>query len=964
MKRFFYICFVVLLATACVEPLQPYSGPVVNKPEDETPVTIEFSLPPVTKGDMAHDPDISTIHVAVFNQAGVLKQYEEATLTKPGNVTNGNNTTDGNPKYTVQINMSATKRILHFIGDSPVDTYDKLVALAGTSGEDAVLNALTTGAGKAAYWQRIELDKIDAYTYDGTSYTPPGATQPFLSGNPATYSYQGQTIKVYSGDFITRDGYKVLDGTGYFASTYVSDRLANIPLIRNFVEITVSKDEVNGSNFTPVQYALMNVPKAGYVAPFDAKKGEFASVYTYSYPESGAPVFNETLIHSTIAASGYLGTLAGSIDQSVPDTFIDLTGSDPLDKKAYMYERPVPNTQQPATCILVAGHYDDPYALKDENDLTWFKFEIADQNGGFFPMYRGLSYDIKIGQISGTPGYASAADAARADAIGDISSSPTTATLVEINDGKGTTLIVEYIDYVANEAENKTIYYTMYYKDPSNSSAAIQYLYNTISFTGADAVTHPDQNYKAITGNVTIDNGTFNSGTPDDTKIWKRATVPLAASGQNTLHSILRVEGTSHEGKAMYRDVHYRVMGARKFKNGENELKGTYLLDEEKDRETTLTIYLPSDLGFSMFPLILRIEAENGHFTTADGLPVESGPSLFEENRNTFYFLKTIDYDDYNAKVLAGEVPAFTAKFKTTCACDGTTSTNATNFRVLDKIKKGRSTPYFEYAECFVSVGGPVFQISDDGNTYGISASTSVKADVTSATFYIKSTGDENPTWTLEASDNVNSLSSQSGSGFAEITVYFDANESTETSNSYIVTAKREDFDDLTFTVTQAKVTNQYYTINLNAAGSYGWTGSTVNPDTESYYSYQSNNAGIDASLATMSVTVVGYTDFKIYIRNNAEANYDYVVVRKIDAPALTYNDWTTADSKAYSIVNTEGTSFQNYTEVQFKVSDGLTDDDTPHTFYIQFRKDNSWARGNDCAYVLIPKTYTFVQNP
>ena len=551
MKKYIYILFAALLAVACVEPLQPYLGPIVNEPKDGAPVTVEFTLPPVTKGNMAHNPTISTIHVAVFNQAGVLKQYEKATLMNdaPNNVLDG--ISDNNPKYSVEINMSATKRILHFIGDSPVNTFDELVALAGTSGEDAVLNALTTAAGDAAYWQRIELDKIDAYTYNGISYTPQGSTTPY-TGPSYSYQYQGQTITVYEGDFIKRDGSKVLDGTGYFASDYVAGRLANIPLIRNFAEVTVSRDE-NGSNFIPVKYALMNVPKAGYVAPFDTKKGQFATAYTYTYPATGDPVFNESLSHSTISGSGYPGSLAGSIDPSIPTSFINLAETDPLKRKAYMYERPIPNMQQPATCVLVAGQYDangdgvytdNDGAKRDQDGNTWFKFEITDAEGGYFPIYRGLSYDIKIGQISGTQGYDNPDDAANADAIGDISGSPTTATLEQINDGKGMTLWVEYVDYVATQPETKTIYYTMY--DQSGS------LNDGVNLT----VSHPDESHKAITANVVIDNNTFTTGTPDPNKTWKKATVTLGTSGQtvsNTLYSILKVEGTTRDGnKKMY----------------------------------------------------------------------------------------------------------------------------------------------------------------------------------------------------------------------------------------------------------------------------------------------------------------------------------------------------------------------------------------------------------------------------
>lgn len=967
MKKFIYILFAALLATACVEPLQPYSGPVVNEPEDGAKVTLEFSLPPMTKGTMAHNPTISTIHVAVFNQAGVLKQFEKANLTHPtGEVLVGKDDAH-NPTYSVEVNMASSKRILHFIADSPITTFDALVQAAGTSGEDVILNALTTSGGATAYWQRVELDKIDAYKYDGNSYDGTAYTGGIkLEGDSDTYQEAGQTITVNKGDYIKRNGKKVLDGTGYFQSEYVAGEIANIPFVRNFAEVTVSSS--SSSNFIPKKFALVNVPKAGYVAPFDVNAGAFASAY----------IGKESLTHTDVAETKYPGSLVGSINTEKPTSYIDLTatGTDAI-KTAYMYERTVPTTQQPATCILVAGQYDADGALRDSEGNTWFKIEIADENGGYFPIYRGLSYDIRIGKISGTKGYRSPDDAYDADPIGDISNSVTTATLEQISDGKGTTLWVEYIDYVATEAENKTIYYTMYYQPTSTST--IQYLTNGVSLT----VNHPDASYKAINKDeaATISGSEYSgTGTPDDTKTWYVASVPLNTPGQNTLRSILHVEGTTNADKKMYRDVTYRVMGTQQFKNGANELKATSLPSEDAGEETTLTIYLPSDLGFSMFPLTLRIEAENGNFTTADGLPVESGPSLFGASKNAFYFLKTIEYDDYNALVSAGSVPAFTAKFKTTR--DGTTSatgTNATNFRVLDKIKTGRTTTYFDYAECYVSVGGPIFQTLFDGTA---SNGISVKADVISVTFNIRSTGEDNPTWELTPSTNITSISATPsfsegyyGSGNATITVNFPANTDTENGNTYTVTAKRTGFDDQVFTITQAKKTSSYYKINLDAGGNnntygYPWVASTTNPDSNAYWSYQSNNEGERNSIATMSVTVVGYTEFTVYIRSYAESgyyydyDYDYCIIRKIGSDPLktwssstAYNDNGT---KAYT-TSSSNTTIDGYTAVTFTTSDGLSNDGTEHIFYIQYGKDGSTSENEDRGYVLIPKSYTFV---
>ncbi len=157
------------------------------------------------------------------------------------------------------------------------------------------------------------------------------------------------------------------------------------------------------------------------------------------------------------------------------------------------------------------------------------------------------------------------------------------------------------------------------------------------------------------------------------------------------------------------------------------------------------------------------------------------------------------------------------------------------------------------------------------------------------------------------------------------------------------------------------KRVNGHYSISLEPGNTaYGWTSSTVNPDSDQYYAYQSTNNGVNSSIATMSVTIVGYEEFTVYIRSYAESSYDYVVVRNLDADPLTSWSNTYNGTKATTQSNQQpDNAISNYTAVTFTTADGLTGDDTPHTFYIQYGKDNGWAYGDDRGYVLIPKEYT-----
>lgn len=158
-------------------------------------------------------------------------------------------------------------------------------------------------------------------------------------------------------------------------------------------------------------------------------------------------------------------------------------------------------------------------------------------------------------------------------------------------------------------------------------------------------------------------------------------------------------------------------------------------------------------------------------------------------------------------------------------------------------------------------------------------------------------------------------------------------------------------------------VSNSYYTINLDAGGNngtygYAWTTSSVNPNSSLYYSYQSDSRNQNSTIATMSITIVGYTEFTIYIRSYAESRYDYVTVRGNMLTNWNYNSAYNGAKASTRDNQQSGTAIGNYTTVTFTTSDGLTADTTPHTFYIQYGKDYSTADGDDRGYVLIPKEY------
>jgi len=256
------------------------------------------------------------MYVAVFNKAGYMKEFKEATLTNPNMVSNGYDETY-HASYTVTLSMSSAQRILHFIGSD-----DELEKPSTSTGEGNAMQKIITEGGQAAYWYRKVLPNgITAYKYSGGECPYAAGLDVTYNADKTAYTYVnaelGVTITVSEGDYIKKDGTKVLDATGFFASDELSAEVEKIPLVRNFARFTDSGE--TGGNFTPKKFALVNVPTAGFAVPYNGTTSEFPEIYLD--PESTST----GITYDAVRASGYVGTMpaSASIDKSYPARFKD-----------------------------------------------------------------------------------------------------------------------------------------------------------------------------------------------------------------------------------------------------------------------------------------------------------------------------------------------------------------------------------------------------------------------------------------------------------------------------------------------------------------------------------------------------------------------------------------------------------------------------------------------------------------
>ena len=132
------------------------------------------------------------------------------------------------------------------------------------------------------------------------------------------------------------------------------------------------------------------------------------------------------------------------------------------------------------------------------------------------------------------------------------------------------------------------------------------------------------------------------------------------------------------------------------------------------------------------------------------------------------------------------------------------------------------------------------------------------------------------------------------------------------------------------------------YTVILNNA----WQQSTSvsNPNSSLYDGvYESySNYNVDSSEATMYIDIEGYTEFSIYVRSNAESNYDYVTVSELDSATQKMSTKGNQNS---------GTALSNYTKVTYTGIDGGS-----HRITVTYKKDGSQHSGTDRGYLIIPK--------
>ena len=643
MKRIlFAFATIALLLTSCAKD----NGGI--KPLEGEKVTYEFTPEFGSFGTraMTENAQVKNLYVAVFDLAGYkLSEYTEAKL-----ITNAGNN-DVPYKYSVELTVSTTGRILHFIANAP-----KSIPYGS---ESEVIGSLCTSYNaddvtgfQESYWQRLELDCIPA--------------QP---GSDATAEQKAQYDEVVAA-------------------------LNGIKLIRNYSKVTLSKN----SNVTNLQIEgmwLINYPDRGTVAPYNSNTGKFMSNYN-SFSSVGA-------LEGTEEGQGnYQGFMLATTQYLQPETFsvgenmLTPNGDGMISGFAYEREKAL---ESPMYLLVKAKFRSSPSA---EWEDCYYKIALQDGNGEFYAMLRNYNYLIRIDSVS-AKGETTIEKALAGAPTGNISTNIEFQEITEISDGdsrlavSATTLVL-----VGDPGETISCDDLWYRYIPQSGSQPYNGLWSESAATtpgvAYDFNHETGASGSVINGSVTVD--------AEDTGVNRYlhfSTTTISSSQKTQTITITgKYRGDNNQMRTITRKISLILRERLNMTltcGPETDSHGYGHVSSQKNEKVQVNIGIEAGLNEAMFPLKFRIEAADRTLTPdGDVLPVESGTSTIEDTtdpnygRPSFWYVKTIEWEEYDAAMPVDGRKYFTANFKSNVA------DNATEIFVSEKYFNQASTELLNYA--------------------------------------------------------------------------------------------------------------------------------------------------------------------------------------------------------------------------------------------------------------------------
>ena len=704
MKKTLYILSALLLGlVSCSKEMDfdaakpaevPQSGLVAVTMKVEIPVELQLRTRADDEnvGNRSDKPSIKNMYVAVFGYSGYPQAYALAEpITSATDETPGSyaNVDDRTFYFKVLLPVYEGEAHVHIIANGP----ETIPFVEQT--EESIMTAMRTEGETGAYWARIIMP-------------------------------DGILTKV------STDGIMQTDDDGNFVPSEETAHLfEEVVLVRNFAEVELTSE---ATNLYDVTWTIVRAPSYGSVAPMAA--GSYVDDYkNYTFDAATRRMINGSKIYN-----GYMfnDDPISALDEGTVETETIPTPEQittPLSSPAFVFERPAPNSH--ATCILVKARFGSA-----TNPFSYYRLDMMDDKG-YFPLYRNFKYKVKIHKV-GNKGASTPSEAMNRDSGGNVSQTLEAQSLTDISDGSSR-LFVEYVEKNFVKGGVKTRGFNL------------QYIPNVLADEDHDDFADVDNTNVTLTvkeGGTALKAGTTVTLNEDDSDVHGYYFYDFELNNPDPnvdLETVLEIKAdngvTGEDHSVLYRTVTIRVL-----KQMEMELSLEPPKVDALGDHTVLTISLPDNLPSSMFPLEFHIEDVNHTLnpTQEDGsgnaitVPVKTAKSIADGETNSFYFIRTVNYDDY---VASHDV---CTEFQTIHG------TSVTTIYVENE--------YFD-TESIVLLNDGIFVSPTKFNVpYD---QTSVEIDVL--------VYDQTKTWTVTAGSGV-TVSPASGTGTGKFTMTFDEN--------------------------------------------------------------------------------------------------------------------------------------------------------------------------------------------
>ncbi|MCQ2141577.1 MAG: hypothetical protein MJY83_04460 [Bacteroidales bacterium] len=392
--------------------------------------------------------------------------------------------------------------------------------------------------------------------------------------------------------------------------------LRSVGLIRNFAKFNVMS---SASNFVLAEAKILMTPDVSYVSAYNKTTGEFVTNYA-------------DLKVSELLQQGYIGSSPASarvIEEFDNPTPVNSAGV----VSEFMFEREKP-TSAPA-CVIVGGYYNG------SSTKTYYKINLFDETGDYYPIMRNFNYLVTVTAVS-APGKSSIAEAYNTAGSGDISTSFEFEDVASVSNGISS-IEVEYTDRVTVSGNPFTLQYRF------TPDISVSTTNNKYHFCTEKPTTFPEEGVYVYLG----EEGPFGKAIEQIELVSDAGTegvlriTPVAPSSVSKLQSIHLIGVSKKDGTDVTIQREVNITVREKFNY--SIVCNPSVVPATKGTDVDVQLTIPAGLRVSMFPLQVRIEADKNTISPKPGenLPVETGMSYFDPAKPSYYFIKTINWDDY-----------------------------------------------------------------------------------------------------------------------------------------------------------------------------------------------------------------------------------------------------------------------------------------------------------------------------